>query len=347
MERISESDVMVVDCIYRVQNKVEVFKVRHSRTGLYLCMKKLFVENVLDATFIQSEFIFMASLQHPNIINLRSAGLGGRDREISYVLIFMEYFEEGDLEKFIQSKIQEKYLVPEQEIMVWLTNLVNAFAFMQERGVAHRDIKPQNIFLSKDPETKVITFKIGDLGSAIKKEGNSATLMGTPMYLSPKLRQAFAMTNHDSFNVEHDLYKSDVYSLGLTILYLASLTSVKDLCSLADLEIKIEKRIEALAGYYPKLTKFLKLMLAVDEHYRPNFLDLKVRLESNVQVKSFDAKSNKAIERFSVIEEMKSKCEICLNDYTEDSILVFNNNLLCINCLQNFKSRMNKRYNMQ
>lgn len=346
MERITESDITVVDCIYRVQNKVEVYKVRLLRTGEFLCMKKLFVENVMDATFIQSEFIFMASLQHPNIIRLRSAGLGGRDREISYVLIFMEFFEEGDLERLIQSKIKENSFIPEQEIITWLTELVKAFAYMQERTVAHRDIKPQNIFLYRNPETKAIIFKVGDLGSAIKKEGNTATLMGTPMYLSPKLRQAFSTTNYDSFNVEHDLYKSDVYSLGLTFLYMASLTSVKDLCSLQDLDRKIDLRIEALSGYYPRLIGLLKLMLNVDEYYRPNFLELKAKLESNVEVMSFDSKKEKTIGRGFKIEVLSSKCGFCLNEYSEDRILVFNNDLICINCFENFKSKINKKNNM-
>ena len=163
MERISESDIAIERCLYRVQGKVEVYSVRHIRTGQYLCMKKLFVEDLVDAAFIQAEFITMATLYHPNITKLRSAGLGGTGSQVSYVLIFMEFFEEGDLEGLIQSRIKEYNPVPEQEIINWLTKLVDAFAFMQERSIAHRDIKPQNIFLAR--ESNEIICKVGDLGT--------------------------------------------------------------------------------------------------------------------------------------------------------------------------------------
>ena len=46
MERISESDVKLEEILYKQQGKVEVYKVKHYRTGEILCMKKIFVENV-------------------------------------------------------------------------------------------------------------------------------------------------------------------------------------------------------------------------------------------------------------------------------------------------------------
>ena len=345
MERISESDIAIERCLYRVQGKVEVYSVRHIRTGQYLCMKKLFVEDLVDAAFIQAEFITMATLYHPNITKLRSAGLGGTGSQVSYVLIFMEFFEEGDLEGLIQSRIKEYNPVPEQEIINWLTKLVDAFAFMQERSIAHRDIKPQNIFLAR--ESNEIICKVGDLGSAIKKEGNTATLMGTPMYLSPKLREAFSQGSQITFSVQHDLYRSDVYSLGLTMLYLASLNSVKDLCLLDHLQEKIDGRIMALTNNYPRLVKFLKYMLAVDEHYRCDFFELKRELANDAQIRSFDSSTAINIGRGVRIEKLSGKCQSCLKNCEEDKILAFNDDLLCSDCYNTFVSRMKFRTDIQ
>jgi serine/threonine protein kinase len=308
-------------------------------------MKKLFVEDIQDATYIQSEFITMAALHHPNIIHLRSAALGGTGSQISYVLIFMEFFEEGDLEGFIQSRIRSYAPVPEQQIIDWLTKLIDALAFMQEKGIAHRDIKPQNIFLAKN--LNEIECKIADLGSAIKKEGNSATLMGTPMYLSPKLREAFSRGNQISFNVEHDLYKSDVYSLGLTILYLASLNSVKDLCSIEFLQKKIDERIMALSNKYPSLVKLLSSMLCVDELFRSDFIELRIKLKSNADIKSLDSSNGLSIGRNILIQELSGTCQSCLKNCKEDNLFVFNDDLLCSNCLNTFLSRMKIRNDIQ
>ena len=107
MERMIESDIKVLDVLYKQPGKVEVSKVQHKKTNQILCMKKIFVDNLMDATFIQNECLTMALLQHPYILSLRAASLGGQDRAITHVIIFMDYFEEGDLEKLIFTRIRE------------------------------------------------------------------------------------------------------------------------------------------------------------------------------------------------------------------------------------------------
>jgi serine/threonine protein kinase len=341
MERITEAEVQILDCIYRQIGKVEVYKARLIKTSEFICMKKIYVENVMDATFIQTEFIAMATLQHENIIKLRSASLGGNNREISHVLIFMEYFQRGDLEKFIQSRAKEGGYLSENEILDWLTQLVSAYEFMQERGVAHRDIKPQNIFIDEQNKPKV-----GDLGSAIKKEGDSATLMGTPMYLSPKLREAFANQASNSFNVPHDVFKSDVYSLGLTFLYLASLISVKDLCQLQNLENKIDARINALPENFSKLKTILKYMLAVDEHFRCDFIELKQKINRLNEVKAVQVANKNEFRKGMTIQQMFAKCSICSKNQDESLIYVFHDYCICLNCVENLKQCVNQDFTL-
>ncbi|OMJ66967.1 hypothetical protein SteCoe_36003 [Stentor coeruleus] len=343
MERINESDVKLEDVIYRQQGKVEVYKVKLFRTGETLCMKKIYVENIIDATTFQSEFLTMALLDHPNILKLRSASLGGYDREVTHILIFMNFCEEGDLEKLISNRISKKKPFKESEIMDYLQQAVDGYAHMQEKNIAHRDIKPQNIFLCNQ-EKKLL---IGDLGSAAKKDKNTGiTLTGTPLYLSPKLREVFLKINtFGNMNINHNVYKSDVFSLGLTFLYMASLKSVKDLCILENLQDKINKRIEELPDEYDKIKQILMKMLIVDEEDRLDFISLRRLVNKGKTVYEL---CDKIINSYQNIEIQQGfyVCEGCNLNKNEADLYMLTSGVLCRDCLFNINNKILPQYDL-
>lgn len=345
MDRINENEVRIEQILYKQDGKVEVSKVFHHRTGKSICMKKIFVENVLDATYIQGEFVTMAHLQHKNILALKSASLGGHDRNITHVVIFMDYFEEGDLEKLIQNKARSGVLFEQEQLIEYFKQMIDAYAYMQSEEVAHRDIKPQNIFVCDNGKT----LKVGDLGSAVKKNSDSGgTLMGTPLYLSPKLREVY-LSNSKFQVINHDVFKSDVYSLGLTFLYMASLKSVKDLCTLFELEKKIAERIRELPENYNVVKEILGYMLEVDESERMNFLQLKERMENphndpkNKPGKELAVKVLKKGEmlklRLTKLLELKGNCENCHKEFKENQIYYISGHLICFTCFSNFRNQ--------
>jgi len=99
--------------------------------------------------------------------------------------------------------------------------------------VCHKDIKPSNLFL-----TDAAGFKVGDFGCA--KSLDSAlehSMAGTPLYLSPILRRAFTqqLLGQQIGPVEHNPYKSDVFSLGLTLVFLLKPSAVSILGNPAEL----------------------------------------------------------------------------------------------------------------
>lgn len=88
---------------------------------------------------------------------------------------------------------------------------------MQSTGLCHRDLKPANLFLMPNGEIKIIDFgeskdffREGEDGG----EAATATIRGTPQYLSPILLKAHVLDGN-SRHAKHNIYKSDVFSVGL------------------------------------------------------------------------------------------------------------------------------------
>ena len=331
MDRISESDVQVLENIYNQPGKVEVYKVRHYQSKEILCMKKLYVENVQDATLIQGESISMAMFNHDHILKLRSCSMGGVDRQISHIIIYMQYLEEGDLEKMIAGRVTTRSFFTEKKLLKYLKQLASAYHYMQtQQSCAHRDIKPQNIFVADKGKNLIV----GDLGSAVKKSGNSGvTLTGTPLYLSPRLREAFMKSSMTgNWNTEHNVYKSDVYSLGLTFLYMASLVPIKDLAVLNDLQGLINRRIEDIADRYGALAPILDKMLRVDEEERVDFVGLMRILDksnSDILLTPANFKQN----QWLVIKTLEAVCEVCKQTRLEGDIYFLFQGVICKECI--------------
>jgi len=158
--------------------------------------------------------------------------------------------------------------------------LILACAQMQKNNIAHRDIKPQNILILNG------LYKLCDFGEAKlfnKGEVIVQRIRGSELYMSPIL--FFGMKNRFE-HVKHNVYKSDVFSLGLSILLAGSL-NYDSICLIRELT-NMEKIKNIIMYYLSKrysntFISFLLRMLEVDESKRPDFLQLeKLLLESNI-----------------------------------------------------------------
>ena len=159
-------------------------------------------------------------------------------------------------------------------------NLVRTFAYLQQKGISHRDVKPQNILCFENNE-----YKICDFGEAkyqndkkSKKFGNNLdnqTIRGTEMYMSPILFRAVKF-KPDSLT-KYNSFKSDVFSLGLCFLHASSLDNeiLFKVREILDME-KIGMIVNQYLGdrYSQDFINLLLYMLQVDENYRPDFIEL-------------------------------------------------------------------------
>ena len=181
--------------------------------------------------------------------------------------------EKAELDMEQELIIRNKYMkyYSETELTNVLCQLIVACAQMQKNKIAHRDIKPQNILILNG------IYKLCDFGEAkLFNKGDVIIqrIRGSELYMSPIL--FFGMKNKFE-HVKHNVYKSDVFSLGLCILLAGSLNydSICRIRELTDME-KIKNIIMYYLSkrYSNTFTSFLFRMLEVDENKRPNFLQL-------------------------------------------------------------------------
>lgn len=150
-----------------------------------------------------AEARILRQLKHPCVIRYRRAFV-----EEGILHICMEYAAGGDLHCRI--KAQQGALFPEETIVTWLAQLTSALAYIHGRGILHRDIKAQNVFLSHRGAAKLGDFGISKV--LTETHQHAVSMVGTPFYLSPEMCLGRAY-NH----------KSDVWALGCLLYELMSL----------------------------------------------------------------------------------------------------------------------------
>ena len=198
-----------------------------------------------------------------------------RPNEIDYYII-MELGEK-DWEKEMIMREKCSYYYSEYELLQIILQLVKTLSLMQKNNITHRDIKPQNIIICKN------AFKLCDFDDVKIIIGNGPIIQsvrGSELYMSPILFYAY---NNQVPNVLHNTYKSDVFSLGMTILLAAAL-SARPLCDIR--ELKDMNLISQIINYALKnrysqnLINLIIKMLQIDENLRFDFIELEKYISS-------------------------------------------------------------------
>ncbi|XP_001641201.2 STE20-like serine/threonine-protein kinase isoform X2 [Nematostella vectensis] len=221
--------------------------------------KRLYALKELNATAMPSEDRHLAlnevkilsTLKHRNIVRYRDAF-----EETGRFYIVMEYAEGGDLHTKIKQAVEP---FSSERILNWLAQLLLALKHIHGQNILHRDLKTQNIFLTKDD-----VVKIGDFGIARILDStcdHARTTVGTPYYLSPEICQRQPYNN-----------KSDIWALGCVLYELTTRTHPFTADNLTNLVVKI------LHGNYPPIPRFygplledlVAVMLKINPADRPS-----------------------------------------------------------------------------
>jgi serine/threonine protein kinase len=108
----------------------------------------------------------------------------------------------------------------EEELRSFLSKIASALQFAHSRGVAHRDINPEHIYITPDED-----HKLSDFGAAWREADHKAlsrTLTGQLIFMCPVAKKAF-LEGRKLASEAYDAKKADVYSLGVTLLYMGKL----------------------------------------------------------------------------------------------------------------------------
>ena len=193
-------------------------------------------------------------------------------RENGYYYYIVMELGGRDWEKEIFLRKSASLYYSEYELFEIILQLVKTLSLMQKNNVTHRDIKPQNILLCKNN-----SFKICDFDEAKIIDGSGPILQpvrGSELYMSPILFYAY---NNRMPSVLHNTYKSDVFSLGMTI-YLAATLSLQPLCDIRELkDMNLISNIinNALINRYShNLINLIIKTLQIDENLRCDFIEL-------------------------------------------------------------------------
>merc|ERR1719450_1449230 len=137
----------------------------------------------------------------------------------------MDFCEGGDMTAQIEKARKLRKPIQEDQVMRWFTQAVLALKYIHEKHILHRDLKPQNFFLSKN------VLKMGDFGIAKVLSCTIAvarTQIGTPYYLSTELCQEKPYT-----------WPSDIWSMGCILYELCALKVPFDAANISGLVQKI------------------------------------------------------------------------------------------------------------
>ncbi|RDX80548.1 Serine/threonine-protein kinase ATG1c, partial [Mucuna pruriens] len=151
---------------------------------------------------LMSEIFILKRINHPNIISLHDIiQVPGK------IHLVLEYCKGGDLSLYIQRHGR----VPEATAKHFMQQLAAGLQVLRDNNLIHRDLKPQNLLLSRNDDKSVL--KIADFGFArsLQPRGLAETLCGSPLYMAPEIMQ---LQKYDA--------KADLWSVGAILFQLVT-----------------------------------------------------------------------------------------------------------------------------
>ena len=234
-----------------------VYLVKDKETKKFCALKKIELDDRRKSRTkeaVQKEATILSDLKHPHIVSFQESFY-----DSEYVYIVQDYCDGGSLDDRIQEAKNKNIQFEEKDIMCWFVQMTMAVQYIHSKRVLHRDLKTENVFL-----TKSNVAKIGDFGISKVLENTidlAKTVVGTPSYLSPEVCQESPYSS-----------KSDIWALGCILYELCALEPPFDAQNLISLFFKIIKGefLRIPSKYSNPLNELVKAMLNTKPDERPS-----------------------------------------------------------------------------
>ena len=181
-----------------------VYKAKCRLLNRFVAVKILKAELNNDEDFVarfKREATSIASLSHPNIVNVHDVGT---EEHINFIV--MEYIDGKTLKEIIK----ENGRINSKETLDIAYQIAKALECAHKSNIIHRDIKPDNVMITEDNMVKVMDFGIAKVADS-RTATNSNNIMGTVRYFSPEQAKGNFVD-----------CRSDIYSLGIVMYEMAT-----------------------------------------------------------------------------------------------------------------------------
>ena len=251
----------------------KIYAVKWKKNGKKYALKK---ETFKDQEFYEKRNeikkiinSFLEKTQSNGVIKIYANLLRKNMDEYNYYELMEIGERDWDQEIIIRRKKEQYYTEP--ELFNIANQLINTLSLMQKNHITHRDIKHQNILVVNG------NYKLCDFGEIRSMKGNGVVVQrirGSELFMSPIL---FYGLRANLIQVKHNTYKSDVFSLGMCLLYAATMhfdgtDEIRELIDMNEIKIILEKYLKE--RYSDKFINLLLKMLETNEDLRPDFEQL-------------------------------------------------------------------------
>lgn len=192
----------------------------------------------------------------------------------------------GRIHAYLSSSAKDQRReIKKKIVLMMMRDMLSGLEFLHGKGYVHRDIKPANMWSANEDASCVgpmtCRYLVGDLGLAAKVDGSRRGFAGTPTFMPP-----------ETLNQVVTVFRSDVYSLGLSIAVLMAFPEEYKPETMAELGEATRKIIEIAASkeYYPEgLRRLVSDMVLRDFSQRPTASEALQRVRDVIKSEFPDA----------------------------------------------------------
>ena len=180
------------------------------KDGKQFALKLIKEEAVLkgfDINRFKRECRSLEKIQHENIVKIIEYGQAQIGNNLRYFLV-MEYLLGKDLEKYFQSN---SFTINEKKLKDILAQVLFGLKAIHQKNILHRDIKPQNIFITDDGTIKLLDFGLVKMIDYTTLTMTGEGPKGTPLYIPPEAIRGEKLDP-----------RSDLYSFGVMVYHIVS-----------------------------------------------------------------------------------------------------------------------------
>lgn len=265
--------------------------VRDTKTGREMYLKKVISHNL---KLHQTQLLYYynrVQTYHPNLVNVIGYTTENKKAFCSEKYTIEIYLDplNHTMQDSLEDHIKSQTFISEVQLQLLAQHMITVLAELQARDIAHGEINPANIFYNEE------AYKLVDPTFDGQKGVNGLIkylVFDEKALLAPEVLKQVPSKDHE---LRTNKFKADVFSLGATMLSLATLTNSQDLYNYEKGTMNyqlLESRIKQAGDFYsPTMVSLLRELLTIEEYRRPDFLQLKDKFHISNMLKSYNNRS--------------------------------------------------------